>query len=410
MMTGHVGVRHGKRGDSWFYKIPLGRNPVTGKKKDEKRRGYATRAEAKAVMDLRISALMQERAMKHIQSFMPMMPAMVAPASLTPPSPLNPMTVAELLHKWLNESIAITGKGTTPDNFRKVVEGVIIPVLGHLYLHELHHDHIQEWIKVMLAPGDTGKRLAASTIHTYFAILGIALNYAKKKLKLISENPATDIDLPPVKKKKRIAVSPDHVREILDALLGTRWYMPTYMGFYTGLRIGEVLGMPWTCIDLDACTLEVRYGLVRKKGEGLVLGTPKTESSNRTIAISKASVKVLREHQEQQKKDFTLLGKRWTMDSPVIVNTVGNYMEPFAISKVFGEAAGQLGYKLTFHDTRHAHATILLKAGQSMKVVSERLGHSSIVITMDLYAHVLEGMDKDAAEAFGNEIDLPALL
>ena len=151
MMTGHVGVRHGKRGDSWFYKIPLGRNPVTGKKKDEKRRGYATRAEAKAVMDLRISALMQERAMKHIQSFMPMMPAMVAPASLTPPSPLNPMTVAELLHKWLNESIAITGKGTTPDTFRKVAEGVIIPVFGHMYLHELQHDHIQEWIKVMMA-------------------------------------------------------------------------------------------------------------------------------------------------------------------------------------------------------------------------------------------------------------------
>ena len=409
-MKGHINVRHGKRGDSWFYKIPLGRNPMTGKKKDEKRRGFATRAEAKAVMDLRISALMQERAMKRIQSFLPMMPGLVAPASPTPPSPLNPMTVAELLHKWLDDSIAITGKGNTPDNYRRIVEGVIIPVFGHLYLHELQHDHIQEWIKTLQTPDSTGKTLSASSIRNYFTRFKTALYYAKNKLKLIPENPATGIDLPPVKKKKHIAVSPDHVREILDALLGTRWYMPAFIGFYTGLRIGELTALPWTCIDFDACTLEVRYGLVRKKGEGLVLDTPKTESSNRTIAISKASVKVLREHQERQKEEFALLGKRWTMDSPVIVNTVGKYMDMGHLSEAFGEAAEQLGYKLTFHDTRHAHATILLKAGQSMKVVSERLGHSSIVITMDLYAHVLEGMDKDAAEAFGDEIDLPRLL
>ena len=311
MMTGHVGVRHGKRGDSWFYKIPLGRNPVTGKKKDEKRRGYATRAEAKAVMDLRISALMQERAMKHIQSFMPMMPAMVAPASLTPPSPLNPMTVAELFHKWLNESIAITGKGSTPDNYRKVAEGVIIPVFGHMYLHELQHDHIQEWIKAMQAPDDTGKRLAATTIRGYFAVLRITLNYAKKKLKLISENPATDIDLPPVKKKKHIAVSPDHVREILDALLGTRWYMPDFHRFLHGpshrRTHSRCRGHASTLMLVCSKSGTDWYA---RKTKGLFLAPPKTESSNRTIALSKASVKALREHQEQQKKDFTLTGQK----------------------------------------------------------------------------------------------------
>ena len=407
MMTGHIGMRPGKRGDSWFYKIYLGRDPVTGKKKDEKRRGFATRAAAKAEMDLRISALMQERAIKHIQSFLPMMPGLIAPASLTPPSPLNPMTVADLLHKWLSDSIAITTKGSTPDLYRRIVEVVIIPALGHIYLHGLRFAHIQDWIKVMQAPDDTGKRLAASTIRLYFAILRIALNYAKNKLKLIHENPAIGIDLPPVKKKKKIAVSPEQVKEILDALLGTRWYMPTFIGFHTGLRIGEILGLPWDCIDFDACTLTVMYGLIRKDGEGLVLGPPKTESSYRTIALSKASVKALREHQEQQKKDFTLLSKRWSMDVPVIVNTKGAYMEPRKLSEAFGKVAEQLDYELTFHDTRHAHATILLKAGVPMKVVSERLGHSSIVITMDLYAHVLEGMDKDAAEAFDMEVDLP---
>ena len=327
-------------------------------------------------MDLRISTLMLERAMKRIQSLLPMMPGLVAPAS---PTPLNPMTVAELLNKWLDDSVAITGKGTTPDSYRRIVEGVIIPVFGHLYLHELQHDHIQEWIKTLQTPDSTGKTLAASSIRSYFARFKTALYYAKNKLKLIPENPATGIDLPPVKKKKHIAVSPDHVREILDELLGTRCYMPAFIGFYTGLRIGEILGMPWKCIDFDAGTLEVRYGLVRKAGEGLVQDTPKTESSNRTIAISKASVKVLREHKERQKEEFALLGKRWTMDSPVIVNTVGKYMEPGNLSDAFGEAAGQLGYKLTFHDTRHAHATILLKAGQSMKVVSERLGHSRVL-------------------------------
>ena len=410
MMQGHIGMRPGKRGDSWFYKIYLGRDPVTGKKKDEKRRGFATKAEAKAEMELRISALMQERSIKRIQTFLPMMPGLVAPASLTPPSPLNPLTVADLLHKWLEESVAITTKGSTPDSYRRIVEVVIIPALGHIYLHELQHAHIQEWVKAMQAPSDNGKTLSASTIHNYSARLKTALNYAKKKLKIISDNPAIDIDLPPVKKKRHIAVSPDQVIEILDALLGARWYMPTFIGFHTGLRIGELTGLPWTCIDFDACTLEVRYGLVSKKGKGLVLGEPKTESSYRTIALNKASVKALRKHQGRQKEDFASLGKRWSADVPVFANTIGTYMNPKAISEAFSSVARQLKYKLTFHDTRHAHATILLKAGVPMKVVSERLGHSGIVMTMDLYAHVLEGMDKDAAEAFGDEIDLHGLI
>ena len=182
MMQGHIGMRPGKRGDSWFYKIYLGRDPVTGKKKDEKRRGFATKAEAKAEMELRISALMQERSIKRIQTFLPMMPGLVAPASLTPPSPLNPLTVADLLHKWLEESVAITTKGSTPDSYRRIVEVVIIPALGHIYLHELQHAHIQEWVKAMQAPSDNGKTLSASTIHNYSARLKTALNYAKKEI------------------------------------------------------------------------------------------------------------------------------------------------------------------------------------------------------------------------------------
>ena len=188
MMTGHVGVRHGKRGDSWFYKIPLGRRSrKTGKKKRRKEAGLCDKGRGQSCNGFTHQCSdAREGDEAHPVLLADDAKAIVAPASLTPPSPLNPMTVAELLHKWLNESIAITGKGTTPDNFRKVAEGVIIPVFGHMYLHELQHDHIQEWIKVMMAPDDTGKRLAATTIRGYFAVLRIALNYAKKKLKLIS--------------------------------------------------------------------------------------------------------------------------------------------------------------------------------------------------------------------------------
>ena len=315
------------------------------------------------------------------------------------------MTVADLLRKWKEDSVEVKDRETTGYVYERIIEGVVIPFLGHIPLTELQRGHLQNWVKSMRESGGrTGKGLAPRTIRSYFARLNTALRYAIKE-KLILENPASDVALPPDGNRRSQKISPVQVKQILDALRGTRYHLITFIGFHTGLRVGEILGLLWKYIDLDAGTLEVARGLTAVKGKGLKLGPPKTDASRRTIHLNEATVKVLKEHQKRQKEVFASLGKRWTTESAVFVSSRGNFIRPGMVSSAFREVATQLGYKLTFHATRHAHATICLKGGVAMKTVSERLGHSSIVMTMDLYAHVLEGMDKEAADAFDREVD-----
>ena len=399
-MKGHIE----KRGNKYRYKLHLGKNAVTGKPEQFNSVSFDTEEEADIEMELHKSKLDYEKKLKRMQALMPnvqgMMPAV---PSLQPLA--STMTVADLLRKWREDSVEVKDRKTTGDQYESIIEGVIIPFLGHIPLTELQRGHLQNWVKSMRENGGrTGKGLAPRTIHSYFARLNTALRYAIKE-KLILENPASDVALPPVGNRRSQKVSPYQVKQILDALRGTQYHWITFIGFHTGLRIGEILGLLWKYIDLDAGTLEVAHGLTAQKGNGLVLGPPKTDASRRTIHLNKTTVKALGEHQRRQKAESALLGKRWTTDSPVFVNTKGNFIHGQGVTDAFREVATQLGYKLTFHATRHAHATICLKGGVAMKTVSERLGHSSIVITMDLYAHVLEGMDKEAAAIFDREVD-----
>ncbi len=401
-MTGDIE----KRGNKYRYKLYLGKNAVTGEPDVFNSVPFDTKEDADLEMQLHISKLNYEKKLKRMQALMPdvqgMMPA--AP-SLQPLA--STITVAELLRKWKADSVEVKDRGTTNDRYERIIEGAIIPVLGHIPLAELQRGHIQDWVKSMQKRGGrTGKGLVPQTIHSYFARLYTALKYAEKE-HLLLENPASDVDLPQIVKTESQKVAPDQVRKILDALRETRWHLITFIGFHTGLRVGEILGLLWKYIDLDAGTLEVAHGLTAVKGKSLVLGPAKTDGSHRTIHLNETTVKALKEHQKRQKEVFASLGKRWTTESAVFVNTKGNFIRPSQASDAFSKVAKQLGYKLTFHATRHAHATICLKGGIAMKTVSERLGHASIAFTMDLYAHVLDGMDQEAADTFDREVDIP---
>lgn len=396
-MTGHVG----QRGEAYFYKVHVGRDPVTGKKKYEGKGGFRTREEAQAANDLHVAKIMQERALSYLKSLMSGVQDVLSPAPPSPQPPKKIMTIEQLIDKWL-KAVAIQSKNTkTIDTYKSITEKRIKPALGSIYVHQLTHDDAQSWVISMQEEVDArGRKLAPQTIKNYFVVLKTALHYAKNQLKLIDDNPVLGVALPPIPRDRRQVVSPQQVQEILGLLQGTRAYMPTFLGFHTGLRMGEILGLFWSCIDFDAGTLEVKRSLKSITGEGLVLGTPKSESSYRTIALNKLTLTRLREHQEQQKCELAEIGKQWTSNGPIIVNKKGKYCRAQSITDPFKETSEELGYSLTFHATRHAHATIALKEGVPMKVVSERLGHSSIVTTMNQYAHVLEGMDQEAADAF----------
>lgn len=405
-MKGHIEEREGKTKTSFRYKLPNGRNSVTGKKDYYTSPCYATWEGADAAMKLHIATLTQERALKQIYSIYPSAHLVLPGArpALQQAVPGTTMIVEELVDKWL-KSAEIKDQPSTIRGYSSLAFRYIVPKLGNIPLRDLDQDDVQDWVRYLQTVGSKGEKLRASTIRRYLNNLRTMLNFAMKELRVLDDNPASRVALPPAENRQRPGVSPEQVKAILDAIEGKWQRAGTFIAFHTGLRINEILGLHWNCIDFDAGTLDVKGSVAKNlKGE-LFLGPPKSRTSRRTISMNAATMDLLKEYAEQQRRDFAAVGQRWSRRGKLFSTERDSYIPDGQLRDPFKEAAEQLGYgSLTFHDTRHAHATILLKAGVGMKVVSQRLGHANISITLDLYAHVLEGMDSAAAEAFDDEL------
>lgn len=172
---------------------------------------------------------------------------------------------------------------------------------------------------------------------------------------------------------------------------------PVLLAVTTGLRRGEVLGLKWSDIDLDEPALRVRRSVGQVKGK-VSIKPPKTEKSRRTVVLLDMTVRELKQHQLSQKKARLQLGPAYNRDNWVFPTPTGELWKPDTLTSAFKRFIdkNELG-PLRFQDLRHTHATLLLRDGIFVKVVSERLGHSNVAITLDTYAHVLPGMQGEAA-------------
>ncbi|MCP4377573.1 MAG: site-specific integrase [bacterium] len=172
--------------------------------------------------------------------------------------------------------------------------------------------------------------------------------------------------------------------------------MPALLAVTTGLRRGEILGLRWSDVDLAAGTLTVQQSLEQIK-DGLRFKSPKTHRSRRSLALPAMTVEALRSHRASQAEERLALGVAWEEHGLVCPRPAGAPWAPDTLSTAFAAFVRGSGMKpFRFHDLRHSHATHLLRAGVHPKVVSERLGHSSVGITLDTYSHVLPGMQQDA--------------
>jgi integrase len=167
----------------------------------------------------------------------------------------------------------------------------------------------------------------------------------------------------------------------------------------TGLRRGEVLGVRWSDLDLDAQTMSVVQTITEVDGK-LVFGSPKTSKSERMISLDPSAALLLRQHRRFQREEQIALGPDWGNNrNLVFTDEVGAPIKPQWFSKEFRRVAAASGVpRIRLHDVRHTYATVALKAGIPAKVVSDHLGHSTIAITLDLYSHVSLGMDRDATD------------
>lgn len=197
--------------------------------------------------------------------------------------------------------------------------------------------------------------------------------------------------------------SPDELRQFLASIEDSEWYVPIYVAANTGMRRGEVLGLPWRHVDLDAARLVVDQQILSVE-YGTHIADVKTTNSRRTVDLDPRTVAVLRTWRRQQLEQQMSTGRR-DDDGLVFSRPDGRPIHPDFFSQSWDRLVRKSKMRrIRLHDLRHTHASILLKAGVPVKVVSERLGHSSPAFTMTVYQHVLPGMQADAAMSFSTAV------
>jgi integrase len=187
---------------------------------------------------------------------------------------------------------------------------------------------------------------------------------------------------------------------ILVASYGSVYEVPLLLAAATGMRRGEVLGLTWAVVDLDAGLARIVQALQKPRRERPLLVVPKTDRSRRTISLPLFVIERLRHHRKEQTERRLLLGAAWTDLDLVCDRGDGDYLDPDTFSHAFERFVDRAGLPpMRLHDLRHAHAATLLTSGVHPKVVSEAMGHSSVAFTMDTYQHVLPTMGEQVASA-----------
>jgi integrase len=309
------------------------------------------------------------------------------------------MTVAVWLKQWLDEAQHVVAR-KTHERYDEIVTLHLIPALGAIPLAKLAPVHIQTYYTQALECGrrDGTGGLSAQTVVHHARVLSAALGRARA-LRLIATNPIEGTSQPQVQRQEIEVLEPAEAATLLSAARGTRMFQTIFLALATGLRRSEILGLRWSDVDLARRTLTVAQALEQTTSGGLALKVPKTKRSRRTIALSPAVVEELQAHRAKQGAERLALGMGRDPAALVFTGIVGEPLRPDGITWRFAKIVKLAGVKrISFHGLRHTHATDLLRAGVHPKIASERLGHSSIAVTMDIYSHALPALQEEAAQ------------
>ncbi len=378
-MQGHI-RKQGK--NSWSVIICTGRDPATGKYKYKWHTVNGTKKDAQA----KLAELLHQMNTG----------AYVEPAK---------MTFGQYLDKWLADYV----KGAVrPDTFKwysMIVNRHLKPELGHIPLSRLSPLDLQGYytrtltggrlVKVEKADGEppeykrTGEPLAPAMVRGHHRTIHKALEQAVK-WGLVGRNVADAVDPPEVEKKEMQILEQDQLLQFLEVAKASRNYVLYLTAIMTGMRLGEVTGLRWKDVDLSKKAISVRQ-ILKRPGPNPVFAMPKTKKSARKVAISDILAEALRQHKIEQNKEKLLLGSGYEDFGLVFAIPNGHPVNPFNLSRrEFKSLLKKAGLpNVRFHDLRHTHATVLFKQNVHPKIVSERLGHSSVGITLDTYSHVL---------------------
>jgi len=221
----------------------------------------------------------------------------------------------------------------------------------------------------------------------------------EQQLQLIARNPCDVFRkrLPKVERHEIATLTPEQSQRLLAAIRRTRVYWPTLIALATGMRRGEILALRWRNVDLDCGSVRVVESLEQTKA-GLRSKAPKSEKA-RAVPLPAFAIDELRHLKREQAEHLLRLGVRRDSDTLLCARADGAPMQPRSLTHEFTRLISRMRDfpRVRFHDLRHSHATQLLLAGVHPKVAQERLGHSTIGVTLDLYSHVTATMQEDAA-------------
>ena len=286
------------------------------------------------------------------------------------------LTVADHLRAWLSGAHSLAGK--TVERYCQLAEQQIYPHIGTIPLQRLKPHHIADWQAMLLQTGGAGgKPLGARTVGHAHRVLHRALARAVEA-ELIARNVCTIIRAPKAEAVEIESLRSDRIATVLQALQGHPLQAIATLALSSGARRGEILGLAWGHVDLDAATLRIERGLEQTRA-GLKFKAPKTKSGKRTISLPPTAVAALRLHRRQQLETRLALGQGKPDNETLVFGTIEDTpLPPNNLSRDWRRFV--LARKLppvSFHGLRHSHVSALINSNVDVVTISKRIGHSN---------------------------------
>lgn len=305
------------------------------------------------------------------------------------------MLFSDYLDYWFENYCKTNLKATTCQGYIQKINHDIKPILGKIKLQELSPLQIQQFLTLKLKEGK-----ATRTVRQFRAIIHSALEKATS-WRLVALNGCSNVEAPKLDAIDYTILDKEQIIQLVQCSQESDFYIPIMIAIYTGMRRGEICGLQWDCVDLENETISITRALYNIKEKGLIFDSPKSKKSNRKISISKTLVDILKQEYEKQKELAIQLGSEYKHNNLVCCQPNGDFINPDRFNPNFKKILETNNLpNVRFHDLRHSHASLLLAQGNQLKVISDRLGHSTIGITADIYTHVYDCTNKEVADNF----------
>ena len=313
------------------------------------------------------------------------------------------MKIGELCDTYYEEHAKRFLKTSTLHGTKTGIENWIRPYLGHKKCSALTRLDVQRWINLM-----TDNGLSPKTIRNYVTVLRSMMNFAVN-MGIIDDTPCRNLRLPTAEKTEARYLSFDDVKTLLRALQDVTedeyaYKCAVLLFLFGGLRRGEALGLNWNDVDFKENKIHIhRTRLVDRKGK-MYEDTPKTRYSVRTISLPAEVMRELRRLQMFQKERRLKCGSAYTVSDAVLQKPLGGPMYPSSLYRWYRMFLDRAGLpRVGLHALRHTHASMLAHQTTDTAQISERLGHSDLTTTLNIYTHLFENSDREIADALSKE-------